>query len=109
MFEAARPWLILSLLLLGLIALSLPVAIAHGTPITTWLRDAATYGLCAAAPVFALDAASSMRWRLVFSLTIVMGFLGRFRSRPTGSRSGTSRSCRWTISSFRPAAYRWSC
>ena len=32
-----------------LIAISLPVSIAHGTPISLWLRDAATYGLFAAA------------------------------------------------------------
>jgi hypothetical protein len=76
MFRAARPWFIASGVLVALIAISLPVALAHGTPITQWLRDAATYGLFAAAPVFALDAAASMRKGLLLGLTVAFALLG---------------------------------
>jgi len=76
MFKAGLPWLIASLLLGGLIALSLPVALAHGTPITQWLRDAATYGLLAAAPVIALDAAASRRRGLIQAVTVATMGLG---------------------------------
>jgi hypothetical protein len=76
MFAAARPWLIASILLFALIVLSLPVAMLHGTPLSAWLRDAATYGLFAAAPIFALDAASSMRFRLLLRLVVVVAGLG---------------------------------
>jgi hypothetical protein len=76
MFAAARPWLISSICLFGLIALSLPVALAHGTPVTQWLRDAATYGLLAAAPIVALDAASSMRHRLLSVLAFTTMAIG---------------------------------
>jgi len=76
MFAAARPWLIVSLLLFGQIAISLPVSIAQGTPVSAWLRDAATYGLFATAPVFALDAAASMRRGQLLGLTVLIGALG---------------------------------
>ena len=76
MFAAARSWLVVSLMLLALIAVSLPVAIASGTSLSSWLRDAATYGLFAAAPVFALDAAASMRRGQLLGLTIAIGALG---------------------------------
>jgi len=76
MFVVGLPWLIASLLLAGLIALSLPVSLAHGTPFAQWLRDAATYGLFAAAPVMALDAAASMRRGLILALTISITALG---------------------------------
>jgi hypothetical protein len=76
MFAAARPWLIASLVLFALIAISLPVALMHGTQISDWLRDAATYGLFAAAPIFALDAAASMRFRLVLRLAVAVAGLG---------------------------------
>jgi hypothetical protein len=76
MFTAARPWLMVSLLLFGLIALSLPVAIAQGTPLSAWLRDAATYGLFAAAPVFALDAAASMRSGQLLAIAVAVAGLG---------------------------------
>jgi hypothetical protein len=68
--------MIASLLLAGLIAISLPVSLAHGTPIAQWLRDAATYGLLAAAPVVALDAAASMRGGLLRVLTVATAMLG---------------------------------
>jgi O-antigen ligase len=76
MFDAGRPWLIVSVVLFGLIGLSLPVALAHGTPLSAWLRDAATYGLFAAAPVFALDAASSRRRGVLLTIIAVVGILG---------------------------------
>ncbi|MEA2653885.1 MAG: hypothetical protein QOI37_1112 [Chloroflexota bacterium] len=75
-FDAMRPWLIVSGLLMLLIAISLPVALAHGTPVAQWLRDASTYGLFAAAPVFALDAAGTGRRKLVLALTVAFASLG---------------------------------
>ncbi|MEP7082646.1 MAG: hypothetical protein ABI841_06680, partial [Chloroflexota bacterium] len=78
MFAAAAPWLIASAILAGLIALSLPVSLAYGTPTNQWLRDAATYALFAAVPVLALDAATSMRSGLILALagaTTVLGTL----------------------------------
>jgi hypothetical protein len=76
MFDAARPWLAVSLVLFGLIVLSLPVALSQGTPLSAWLRDAATYGLFAAAPVLALDAAATMRRGLLLGITVATGVLG---------------------------------
>jgi hypothetical protein len=76
MFAAARPWLIASILLSALIVISLPVAVLNGTPLSAWLRDAATYGLFAAAPIFALDAAASMRFQLLLRLAVVVAGLG---------------------------------
>jgi hypothetical protein len=76
MFAAARPWLIASILLLALIVISLPVAMLHGTPLSAWLRDADTYGLYAAAPIFALGAAASMRLQLLLRLAVVVAGLG---------------------------------
>ncbi|MEO8437415.1 MAG: hypothetical protein ABI562_03085, partial [Chloroflexota bacterium] len=75
-FADARPWLLVSALLIIIIAISLPVSLAKGTPIAQWLRDTATYGLFAAAPIFALDAAASMRRGLVLGLTVVFATLG---------------------------------
>jgi hypothetical protein len=75
-FDAVRPWLIVSGLLILLIAISLPVSLANGTPIAQWLRDASTYGLFAAAPVFALDAAASGRRGLLLGLTVAFASLG---------------------------------
>lgn len=76
MFEAAVPWLIASAVLSALIVLSLPVALASGTPPGQWLRDAATYGLFAAVPVLALDAAASMRSRLLLALAVAVTITG---------------------------------
>jgi O-antigen ligase len=76
MLQAAVPWLMASGVLAALIAISLPISLAHGTPISQWLRDAATYGLFAAAPVVALDAAGSMRTRLLQGLTVATSALG---------------------------------
>ena len=75
-FHAARPWLAVSGLLFALIAFSFPVSVAHGTPVAQWLRDAATYGLFAAAPVFALDAATSKRRGLLLGLLVAFASLG---------------------------------
>ena len=76
MFAAGLPWLIASIVLITLILFSLPVSLANGTPITEWLRDAATYGLLAASPVFGLDAAASMRSVLLRALLLGTAALG---------------------------------
>ena len=56
---SARPWLIASAVVIAILALSLPVALAGGTKPMDWLRDAAAYALFAAVPWLALDAATS--------------------------------------------------
>jgi hypothetical protein len=71
----ARNWLIASAITAVLIAISLPVALVHGTPITAWVRDAAGYGLIAAAPWLALDLASSVPPRAVLAFTVIAGAL----------------------------------
>ena len=70
---SARPWLVASAVLAVLIALSLPVAIARGTPIAAWVRDAAAYGLLAAAPWLAVDLAFSTSRRTALSLAVAAG------------------------------------
>jgi hypothetical protein len=70
---AARPWLIASAVLAGMIALSLPIAVVRGTPIAAWLRDAAAYGLLAAAPWLAVDLAFATSRRTVLGLAVAAG------------------------------------
>jgi O-antigen ligase len=72
---AGRPWIVTSVLLLTLVALSLPVALANGTPLSQWFRDAAAYGLLAVAPIVALDASDSGRSDLLLAITVVTGAL----------------------------------
>jgi len=55
-FSGIGPWLAISVAFAGVVAVSLPVALAHGTGLVPWLRGAAPYGLFAAAPLIALDA-----------------------------------------------------
>jgi hypothetical protein len=69
--SAARPWLLASLVLSGLVALTLPLAIIKATPISAWVRDAAAYGLVAAAPWVALDLGLSASRRAVLGLTVL--------------------------------------
>jgi hypothetical protein len=71
----ARRWLIASMVLAVLIAISLPVAMLHGTSPSAWLRDAASYGLLAVAPWVALDLGSSLSSRSILALTIAGGGL----------------------------------
>lgn len=70
------PWLAASTALVILIAMSLLVARANGTPITDWLRDVAAYGLLASVPIFALDAQRSSSRRVLIGLLVVAGLLG---------------------------------
>jgi hypothetical protein len=70
---SARPWLIASGVVAGLIAVSLPVAAARGTEISAWLRDAAAYGLLVAAPWLAVDMALSTSRRTVLTMAVVAG------------------------------------
>lgn len=72
----AAPWLVASAALAVLIALSFVVARAAGTSVTDWLRDAATYGLFASLPVFALDAQGSASRRLLVGMLVAAGILG---------------------------------
>lgn len=69
--SAARPWLIASVVLAGLVALTLPLAILKATPLSAWVRDAAAYGLVAAAPWVALDLGLSASRRAVLSLAVL--------------------------------------
>lgn len=67
--------LIIDAVLFGLIGLSFIVAVLRGTPSTDWLRDAAGYGLFAAVPILALDAAASSSRRLLTAFLAVAGLL----------------------------------
>jgi len=71
----ARPWLVASLVVAGIIGISLPVALLHGTAFSTWTRDAAAYALVVAAPWVALDLARSVTSRTMIGLTVLAGGL----------------------------------
>jgi hypothetical protein len=72
---ALRPLLLSSIALAGLVALSLPVAYAGGTPVASWLRDAAAYSLMAAVPFVALDMSWSGPRRWLLGLALIAGGL----------------------------------
>ena len=59
-----------------LVVASLPVALVHGTLLTAWLRDVSPYLLFAAAPLFALDAATAFSERGLRRLLVVAGTAG---------------------------------
>jgi hypothetical protein len=71
--RSARPWLAASGVVAVLIVLSLPVAVARGTPISAWFRDAAAYALLVAAPWLAVDMALSTSRRAALNLTVAAG------------------------------------
>ena len=73
--EIARPWLISSAAFVGLLIVSLAVSRAHGTPATSWLRDAAPYALFASAPILALACARSVSRAWLISVFAVCGSL----------------------------------
>jgi hypothetical protein len=66
-----RPWIVATGSMVLVLAVSLLVSRAHGTQLSSWLRDAAPYALFALAPILALACArsASQRW-LVAVLTI---------------------------------------
>lgn len=79
----ARDWrnrsasLVASGALLGLlIVLSLPIALSYGTPLQSWLRDAAPYVLLAATPLLAIDAARAFSQRTLATALLLAGGLG---------------------------------
>lgn len=72
---AMRPWLVGSAVILGIVALSLPVAIFQGSTISNWFRDAAAYALLAAAPWLAIDLARSASTRLILGVGLVASLL----------------------------------
>jgi O-antigen ligase len=69
----AVPLLRLSLVFFLLLIVSWPIASAHGVARTDWLRDVAPYVLFASAPVFALDAQSSLSRRTLLRLLLIAG------------------------------------
>jgi hypothetical protein len=71
----ARPWLAASIVVTALMALSLPVALVHGTPFSSWFRDAAAYAIVAAAPWVAIDLATAASRRLTLALLVITGEL----------------------------------
>lgn len=73
---ALRPWLIASAVILGLVALSLPVALLNGSTITNFVRDGAAYVLLGAAPWLAVDLARSARTRVILSAGLLASLLG---------------------------------
>jgi len=72
-FGAMRGLLVAMIGLLAVIAISLPVAAAHGVAAPAWLRDAASYGLFAIAPLVALDAHDQVDRRWILALILVVG------------------------------------
>lgn len=73
--EAARPWLITSGIIAAIVGFSLPVALSNGTPVGTWVRDAASYALIAAAPWLAVDLGASVSSRVATYAMVVAGSL----------------------------------
>jgi hypothetical protein len=71
----ARPWLVASGVVSVLIAASLPVALVHGTPFSSWIRDAAAYAIVVAAPWVAIDLATSASRRFTLALLVLGGGL----------------------------------
>jgi hypothetical protein len=71
--RAMRALLVASIGLVAVVAASFPIALAAGTPVTNWFRDAANYGLFAAVPFVALDAYWSGRQRPLVALLLVVG------------------------------------
>jgi O-antigen ligase len=69
------PWLVSSALFVVLLAVSAPVALLGGTSPVSWLRDASTFGLFAAAPIVAFDARRASSSRDLNSLLTVAGLL----------------------------------
>jgi hypothetical protein len=74
--SVAFPWILMSIILLALVAVSLPVAIAHGTPLSSWVRDASAYGLIAASPWLALDLGRTTGRQSILVVLLVAGGLG---------------------------------
>jgi hypothetical protein len=70
-----RPLLWLSAVLGAVLVVSLPVALAHQTPVSTWVRDAAPYVLFASVPVFALDVSTSRFRHWLPALFLIAGLL----------------------------------
>ena len=74
--KLGSPWIVASVALAVLIAISFFVARTNGTSATDWLRDAANYALFAAVPVFALDGQASASRKLLIGMLVVAGLLG---------------------------------
>jgi O-antigen ligase len=75
-FADMRPLFLSSAAFAALLTVSLPVAKLSGVPTKDWLRDVAPYVLFACAPIFALDAATSLPARTLRRLVAIAGFLG---------------------------------
>jgi drug/metabolite transporter (DMT)-like permease len=73
---AMRPWLVASVVILGSVVLSLPVALLHGSTTNNWVRDAAAYVLLGVAPWLAVDLARAASMRLIFGAGLLAGLLG---------------------------------
>ena len=73
-YRLLRPVLALSALFGLLVLLSVSVSFANGTPATAWLRDAASYLLFAAVPLFVLDARSVPR-KVLVAVFVIAGVL----------------------------------
>jgi hypothetical protein len=69
------PWIAISIAFALVLAVSLPVALAHGIGFTPWLRAIAAYGLFAAAPLVAIDARRTVSAREAVGWTTLAGTL----------------------------------
>jgi O-antigen ligase len=65
-----------SLILLALVAVSLPVSALNEVPQKDWLRDVAPYVMVACAPFFALDAQASLSDRALRRMLVAGGTIG---------------------------------
>jgi hypothetical protein len=73
--DAARPWLIVSCTFGAVLIGSLAVSRLNGTPLTSWLRDAAAYAVFAIAPILALALARSASRKWTITLFAMCGSL----------------------------------
>lgn len=70
-----RPLLRASLAYSALLGLTVTVAVAHGSALSDWLRDASGYLLLGVGPVIALDAAATLSARAAARLTGLVGIV----------------------------------
>lgn len=71
--KVALPWLAVSGAFIVLLVVSLPVSLWHGASLSLWLRDAAAYGMFAAAPVLGLAWARAASTQWTVRLAVLCG------------------------------------
>lgn len=74
-FQSVRGVLLASVALLAVVAVSLPIALSHGVAPSTWLRDAASFGLFGVVAFIGVDAHDQADRRWMLALALVVGAL----------------------------------